>query len=50
MIFDMTNKRLIFPIMYGYRLVEWFMDAELPEEKVLQIDTLQKIYEMGNCK
>lgn len=30
----------------GYRLVEWYMDADSPERKSLQIDTLQKIYEM----
>ena len=30
----------------GYRLVKWFINAESPEIKALQIDTLQKIYEM----
>jgi thiamine kinase-like enzyme len=33
-------------VYYGYRLVEWYLNAESPEGKVLQIDTLQKIYEM----
>lgn len=32
--------------MFGYRLIEWFINAESPEEKALQIDTLQKIYEL----
>ncbi len=33
-------------IMFGYRLVEWYMNAESPEERALQLNTLQKIYEM----
>jgi hypothetical protein len=38
-------------LLFGYRLVEWFINAESPEEKALQLDTLQKIYEMrsGNA-
>jgi len=32
----------------GYRLVEWFINAASPDEKTLQINTLQKIYEMGD--
>jgi hypothetical protein len=39
---------------YGYRLVEWYLDAgsgdkiqETNDEKELQLKTLQKIYEMG---
>jgi hypothetical protein len=35
-------------IMYGYRLVEWYLDAETPEIKKLHLDTLQMIYEMRN--
>jgi len=31
---------------YGYRLVEWYLDAESPDEKAYHIATLQKIYEM----
>jgi hypothetical protein len=33
-------------LMFGYRLVEWFIKADSPEGKELQINTLQKIYEM----
>ena len=33
-------------VMFGYRLVEWYLNAESDEEKMLQINTLQKIYEM----
>lgn len=33
-------------IKYGYRLVEWYKFAETEDEKQLQIDTLQKIYEL----
>ncbi|WP_213586165.1 aminoglycoside phosphotransferase family protein [Paenibacillus sp. J2TS4] len=35
-------------IMFGYRLVEWYKFAEFPEDKLLHINTLQKIYEMRN--
>ena len=34
-------------LMFGYRIVEWFLDGESAEEKKLQVDTLQKIYEMA---
>lgn len=41
-------------LMFGYRLVEWYMNAEeenkleeTDDEKMLHIHTLQKIYEMG---
>jgi tRNA A-37 threonylcarbamoyl transferase component Bud32 len=34
----------------GYRLVEWYMSAGTPDKKALQLDTLQKIYEMRNGK
>jgi tRNA A-37 threonylcarbamoyl transferase component Bud32 len=33
--------------MFGYRLIEWFKFADSPDEKTLQINTLQKIYEMS---
>jgi len=33
-------------IMFGYRLAEWYKYAETPEEKELQLRTLQKIYEI----
>ncbi|KAB8133637.1 aminoglycoside phosphotransferase family protein [Gracilibacillus oryzae] len=32
-------------LMFGYRLVEWYMDAA-DDEKMLHINTLRKIYEM----
>ncbi len=35
-------------LMFGYRLVEWFLNAESPETKARHVETLQKIYEMGN--
>jgi len=31
----------------GYRLVSWFMKADTPESRALQIDTLQQIHDMG---
>lgn len=34
-------------ILFGYRLVEWYKFAKSPEEKELQRNTLQRIYEMG---
>lgn len=34
-------------LMFGYRLVEWYIYAKTPEDKTLQLDTLQKIYEIG---
>jgi len=37
-------ERLI--LHFGYRLVEWFLVAETPEEKEYHIKTLQKIYEI----
>jgi len=33
-------------VSFGYRLVEWFLNADSPESKALQIANLQKIYEM----
>lgn len=32
---------------YGYRLVEWYLNAETPKEKKLHLDTLEAIYEMN---
>jgi fructosamine-3-kinase len=32
--------------MFGYRLVEWYKYAESLDEKILHLNTLQKIYEM----
>ncbi|WP_427110601.1 aminoglycoside phosphotransferase family protein [Lysinibacillus xylanilyticus] len=34
--------------MFGYRLVEWYKFAKSPEDKSLNLNTLQKIYEMRN--
>jgi hypothetical protein len=34
----------------GYRLVEWYVNAASPDEKALQVNVLQKIYEMGDIK
>ena len=33
-------------VMFGYRLVEWYLRADSPEDKALHLDTLQKIYEL----
>ncbi|MDR0293399.1 MAG: aminoglycoside phosphotransferase family protein [Oscillospiraceae bacterium] len=33
-------------VLFGYRLVEWYLNAESDDGKMLQINTLQKIYEM----
>lgn len=33
-------------LMFGYRLVEWYQYAETPERRALQLDTLQRIYEL----
>ncbi|MCL2055611.1 MAG: aminoglycoside phosphotransferase family protein [Oscillospiraceae bacterium] len=35
-------------VMFGYRLVEWYKFAKSPDEKTLHLNTLQKIYEMGD--
>lgn len=37
-------------VMFGYRLVEWFLNAESPGEKTLQLNALQKIYEMNDAE
>ena len=34
-------------LMYGYRLVEWYLNADSDDKKALQLDTLQKIHDMG---
>jgi len=39
------RERII--LHFGYRLVEWFLDADTDEGKALQINTLQKIFEMS---
>ena len=39
-----VRERII--LHYGYRLVEWFLNADTPELKKRHIDTLQKIFEM----
>ncbi|WFR54787.1 aminoglycoside phosphotransferase family protein [Anaerocolumna sp. AGMB13025] len=33
-------------LMFGYRLVEWYINSESLDEKTLQLNTLQKIYEI----
>lgn len=33
-------------LMFGYRLIEWYKFSESPNEKALQLATLQKIYEL----
>ncbi|MDR0326491.1 MAG: aminoglycoside phosphotransferase family protein [Oscillospiraceae bacterium] len=33
-------------LMFGYRLVEWYIHADTPEDKALHLNTLQQIYEM----
>lgn len=33
--------------MFGYRLVEWYKFAESPEDKLMHLNTLQKIHEMA---
>jgi len=35
---------------FGYRLVEWYLDAKTDDVKDLHIQTLQKIYDMGGIK
>jgi len=31
---------------FGYRLIEWYLEADSPEDKAHHVDTLQQIYEM----
>jgi hypothetical protein len=33
-------------LVFGYRLVEWYLHTEDNDEKTKQVRTLQKIYEM----
>ena len=40
------RERII--LHFGYRLVEWYLDAETEDRKKLQINTLQQIYRMGS--
>ena len=37
-------------LMFGYRIVEWYLDGKSSAEKEYQIETLQKIYEMGSSR
>lgn len=44
-----ASEHLIFEfilLMFGYRLVEWFLHAENPEDKGYHLETLEKIYEI----
>ena len=41
----LVRERII--LHYGYRLVEWYLDADSDEGRRLQVDTLQKVYEMA---
>ena len=34
--------------MFGYRLVEWFLESSTAERKAIHLETLQKIYEIKN--
>ena len=42
--------RELIPVMFGYRIVEWFKFAKPPDDKTFHLDTLQKIFEIGECK
>ena len=42
------SERLI--LHFGYRLVEWFLDAKTPEEKEYHKQTLQKLFEIINAE
>lgn len=33
-------------VLFGYRLIEWYKFADSPDEKVLCLNTLQKMYEL----
>ena len=37
-------------VMFGYRLVEWYKFAKSLDEKMLHLNTLQKIYEMRGAE
>jgi len=47
-IFHITDHcvRELILVLFGYRLVEWYKFAKSPDEKTLQLNTLQKIFEM----
>lgn len=34
-------------VMFGYRLVDWYLHAKTPEDKATYLGVLQQIYEMG---
>ena len=38
------HERII--LHFGYRLIEWYLNAETPEGRQMHLDTLQKIYDM----
>jgi thiamine kinase-like enzyme len=40
------HERMI--LHYGYRLVEWYLNAESPDEKAYHLATLQKIHEIAH--
>ena len=40
------HERMI--LHYGYRLIEWYLDAESPDEKAYHLATLQKIHEIAH--
>jgi hypothetical protein len=37
-------------LMFGYRIVEWYINGKTDSEKTMHIDTLQKVYEMKDRK
>jgi Ser/Thr protein kinase RdoA (MazF antagonist) len=41
------RERII--LHFGYRIVEWYLDAESADDKALQVATLQKIFEMADA-
>ena len=42
---NLIYEQILF--IFGYRFIDFFVDSESPGDKALQIDSLQKIYEMG---
>ena len=36
-------------VLFGYRMIEWFLHTESADEKKMNSETLQKVYEMGIC-
>lgn len=35
--------------MFGYRLVEWYLESSTAERKAIHLETLQKLFEIKNC-